>query len=60
MAKKTRNNGKGWTRAEVKRVRRMSKDKTPTRVISVKMGRSEAAIRSVAQREGFSLKQTSR
>lgn len=58
MAKSTRNTGKNWTPAEVKQVRQLAKENTPTRVIGIKLGRSEGAIRSKATAEGISLKPT--
>jgi predicted RNase H-like HicB family nuclease len=56
MAKSTRNTGKGWTPAEVKQVRQLAKENTPTRVIGLKLGRTENAVRSKATEEGISLK----
>lgn len=44
MSKSTRNNGKPWTPGEKKELRDLAKGNTPTRVIGVKLGRSEAAI----------------
>ena len=58
MAKSTRNNGKPWTASEVKQLKTEIKGNTPTRVIGVKHGRSESAIRGKAQAEGLSLKPT--
>ena len=58
MSKSTRNTGKEWTPADVKHVKQLARENTPTRVIGMKMGRTENAIRSVAQREGISLKPT--
>jgi hypothetical protein len=58
MAKSTRNSGKPWTPSEVKQVRELAKENTPTRVIGLKVGRSEAAIYSKASEEGISLAPT--
>jgi hypothetical protein len=58
MSKSTRNNGKPWTPAEVKQLKEEAKGNTPTRVIGVKHGRSEDAVRSKAQAKGISLKPT--
>ena len=58
MAKSTRNTGKAWTPAEVKQVRQLVRENTPTRVIGLKLGRTENAIRSKATEEGISLKPT--
>ena len=56
MAKSTRNTGKPWTSVEVKQLRQEAKGNMPTRVMGVKHGRTEAAIRAKAQEEGISLK----
>jgi len=58
MAKTPTNHGKDWTRQEVKDLRQLTKENTPTRVIGVKLGRSEDSIYGKAQREGISLKPT--
>ena len=58
MAKTPKNHGKDWTRQDVKELRQFTKGNTPTRVIGLKMGRSEASIQGKAQREGISLKPT--
>ncbi|HWV55472.1 hypothetical protein [Pseudorhodoplanes sp.] len=49
-----------WETAEVKELRALAKQNTPTRVISMKLERPPAAIRSKAQREGISLRPTNR
>jgi hypothetical protein len=56
MAKAPKNHGKDWTRQEVKALRQLAKENTPTRVIGIKLHRSEASIYVKAQREGISLK----
>lgn len=56
--KSTRNTGKGWTREEVSELRALAKQNTPTRVIGLKLGRTENSIRSKASSEGISLKPT--
>ena len=58
MSKSTRNSGKQWTSGEVKQLRQMAKENTPTRVAGFKLGRSEDAVRSKASDEGISLKPT--
>lgn len=58
MSKSTRNTGKPWTPAEVKQLRQEAKSNTPTRVMGLKHGRTEDAIRSKAHQEGISLKPT--
>lgn len=56
--KSTRNIGKNWTKQHVAQLRTLAKENTPTRVIGLKLGRTEAAVRSKAQSEGISLKPT--
>lgn len=58
MSKSTRNNGKPWTPADQTQLRDLTKQNTPTRVIGLKLGRTEDAVRSQAQRQGTSLKPT--
>lgn len=58
MAKSTRNAGKPWTREEVKELRKLANENTPTRVIGLKLGRTEDAVRSKANDENVSLKPT--
>ena len=58
MPKSTRNTGKSWTQQNVRELRNLAKENTPTRVIGLKLGRTENSIRSKAQSEGISLKPT--
>ncbi|HUS98315.1 MAG TPA: hypothetical protein VMX97_16430 [Hyphomicrobiaceae bacterium] len=58
MAKKPTNHGKPWTPKDVKELKTLAKGNTPTRVIGLKMGRSEASIQSQASEQGTSLKPT--
>lgn len=58
MAKYNRNSGKPWTSAEVKELKQLADQNTPTRVIGLKLGRTENAVRNVASEEGISLKPT--
>jgi hypothetical protein len=58
MSKSTRNSGKDWTSQEVKQLRQMAQQNTPTRVAGLKLGRSEGAVRNKASEEGISLKPT--
>jgi hypothetical protein len=55
-----RNNREPWTAADVRTLKQLAKANTPTGVISLKMGRTEIAIRGKAQREGISLAPTNR
>lgn len=58
MAKSTRNTGKPWTATEVRAMKELTRGNTPTRVIGLKLGRTEDAIRSKASDEGISLRPT--
>jgi hypothetical protein len=52
--------GQPWSDEEVKELRTLARGNTPTGVMSLKLQRPEAAIRSKAQREGISLKPVNR
>jgi len=58
MSKSTRNSGNRWTPDEVKQVKQMAKENTPTRVMGLKLGRTPAAVANKASEEGVSLKPT--
>lgn len=58
MTKSTRNSGKPWTGIEVKSMAGLAKQNTPTRVIGLKLGRTEGAVRTKASEKGISLKPT--
>lgn len=58
MPKYTRNTGKHWTGQDVKQMKAMVSENTPTRVIGLKLGRTEAAVYTKASEEGISLKPT--
>lgn len=49
-----------WSRDELKNLKALARQNTPTGVISLKLRRPIAAIRSKAQREGISLKPANR
>ena len=51
----SRNSGQDWTEDEVQQLRDLAEGNTPVGVMSVRLGRSEDAIRSKAQSEGLSL-----
>jgi len=53
--KSTRNAGKPWEREDVKELKTLAKENTPTRVIGLKLGRTESSVRSKARDEGISL-----
>ncbi len=58
MTKSTRNTGKLWSSVEVKSMAGLASKNTPTRVIGLKLGRSESAVYSKASEQGISLKPT--
>lgn len=49
-----------WSATDVSKLRQLAKGNTPAGVISIKLQRPVAAIRSKAQREGISLKPINR
>lgn len=58
MPKRPKNHGKSWTGQDVKQLKRLAKGNTPTRIIGLKLGRTEDAVQSEASDEGVSLKPT--
>lgn len=56
MPKYTRNTGKEWTKKDLRQLRDLAKQNTPTRVIGLKLGRTEDSVRSKASNEGISLR----
>ena len=60
MAKPPANHGKSWTPAAVTQLKQLAKENRPTRVIGLKLGRTEDAIRPKAGEENVSLKPTNR
>ena len=55
-----RNMSKDWSERDVRELKKLAKQNTPTGVISLKLGRTPIAIRGKAQREGISLKPANR
>ena len=53
-----RNAGKPWTPAEVKQLKVLAKENTPTRVIGLKLGRPVGGVQTKASQVGVSLKPT--
>lgn len=51
MAKSNRNSGGRWTGDDLSMLKRLAKENTPTRVIGLKLGRTEEAVRSKARKE---------
>lgn len=58
MPKSTRNAGKAWSAPQKSQLKSLAKGNTPTRVIGLKLGRTEAAVRNQASKQGVSLKPT--
>ncbi len=58
MAKYNRNTGKQWTPSDESRLGNLARQNTPTRVIGLKLGRTEDAVRAKASELGVSLKPT--
>lgn len=58
MAKYNRNAGKPWSKTDERQLRQLAKENTPTRVIGLKLGRTEDGVRSKAQELSVSLKPT--
>jgi hypothetical protein len=56
MPKYTRNTGKEWTGKDVRELRELAKENTPTRVIGLKLGRTVDSVRSKASSKSISLK----
>lgn len=58
MAKYNRNSGKPWTSPEISKMRELVRENTPTRIIGLKLGRTEDAVRNKASENNISLKPT--
>jgi hypothetical protein len=58
MPKEPPNHGKPWTKGQDADLKRLAKDNTPTRVMGIKMGRTEDSIRNRASDLDVSLKPT--
>jgi hypothetical protein len=58
VPKYTRNTGKPWTPTDVKQLRNLAGENTPTRVIGLKLGRTEASVYNRASQENISLAPT--
>jgi hypothetical protein len=55
-----RNTGDPWSDADVQKLGALARNNTPTRVIGLKLGRSEAAVRQKASSENISLNPANR
>lgn len=60
MAKSSHKRGKKWSTKDTKQLQSLAKADTPARVIGLKLGRTEEAVRSKASTLGISLKPTNR
>ncbi|NOT02159.1 MAG: SANT/Myb domain-containing protein [Phycisphaerales bacterium] len=58
MAKKPQNQGKAWTAAEIRELKQLVKQNTPTKSIARKLGRSMESLYNKASTEAISLKPT--
>ena len=58
MSKSNRNSGKQWTQSDVRQLKELARGNTPTRVIGLKLGRTEDAVRTKASEVRVSLKPT--
>ncbi|MBT9611895.1 MAG: hypothetical protein IV108_01350 [Burkholderiales bacterium] len=56
MSKQPSNHGKSWTPQQEKQLQKLAHENTPTRVIGLKMGRTESSIQNKASDVGVSLK----
>ncbi len=56
MAKTPKNLGSPWTPDDDARLRELARQNTPTRVIGLKLGRTEHAVRTRASEESISLR----
>jgi hypothetical protein len=58
MAKQPSNHGKPWSREDVQQLRKLADGNTPTRVVGLKLGRTEDAVRGKSSELDLSLKPT--
>ncbi|MBK8459991.1 MAG: hypothetical protein IPL43_07240 [Micropruina sp.] len=58
MAKQPLEHGQTWSGADDRQLRELAQQNTPTRVMGLKLGRTEDAVRSHASELGVSLKAT--
>jgi hypothetical protein len=55
-----RSNPRSWSKDDVKQLKTLIKQNTPTRLIALKLKRTEAAVRWRVHSEGLSLRPTNR
>ena len=58
MQKTNQSVRKPWTDDQLQQLRKLANENTPTRVIGLKLGRTEGSVRAKAANEGISLKPT--
>jgi len=58
MSKPPKNHAKPWTPPQEAQLRKLANENTPTRVMGLKLGRTEASVRSQAHEANVSLKPT--
>ena len=58
MAQTNRNSGKPWSSDDIIKLKQLADGNTPTRVMGIKLGRTEQAIYSKASKIDLSLKPT--
>lgn len=58
MTKSTRNSGKSWSVQDNSTLKSLAKANTPTRIIGLKLGRTESSVYSQASKIGTNLKPT--
>ena len=58
MTKTPPKSGQQWSPADVKMLKQLARENTPTRVAGLKLGRTPAAVAQKASQEGISLKPT--
>jgi hypothetical protein len=58
MAKKPSHHGEQWTQPQVRQLQKLADQNTPTRVIGLKLGRTEDSVQAKASEESISLKPT--
>lgn len=58
MTIKPGNHGKSWTAKQIEQLQKLADQNTPTRVIALKLGRTEDAVRFKASEENITLKPT--
>ena len=58
MVKYNRNSGKQWAKGDLQQLKKLADKNTPTRVIGLKLGRTESSVYSKASQEGVALKPT--